>query len=732
MTSSSGKRVLLIGDSLLNRTFYVRPNTQLTSLNVPVTSLSEECLMLEESVSNSTLPRESVQGIAYIARYLRQARGKDELGITAWTGVGTEPDSGTLVAALEHCDSEATRALDGQRTRVVTRILRNITSLRIGSARAEYRPQLRFDTPARGDAGDLKERLAAADLRDIAVCLIRVLNPDFLDAGALDRARPAGAPAKSVADRVNELESEVKARCTGAVPIIDLRVLPPGLRIADPRTILCTTIGRLRDFWQRIKDDVDRGLITEGVDRARKLSATEPAEIVVRETFFHLSPLRAVVCFADRNETLVCHRPEGKNLASAELHMITAKWPTEITDGCGMVTGGDAYVAALVDGLLCDLSSDSNLLTAARWAHAALVEAVRHELGAAVDPKKAAAAVGIVEDSGPTLAEDERLDSLKRTLDRIREGRDSILYSPLDPSYLPPDSKDAKPLIAPAGGSLAGALEKLRRWLESWQPAKGRDLIAVVGESRAGKEYALKALLTNLGYTFVGPVNMSQFLAETRSIIGALRQCKDDERKTRVLLIDEVQRGDAARPLLNLMAEKEYAYFIEPSVHAAEYKAGSFSFIQHPVFLMSSVPEEDLLADLQGRLYDSLTIAPLRDRLDEIPFTLYLEIKDRISGRSLEISHRFLDALIHHDYLPRHGDKSKSGLDQRNFRALQDILTYALEYAEKRSTTPGGPVKLVSTDLPDAIRVLGAMTAPDDRFVVYPAGYKPGTYPQIT
>ena len=78
---------LLIGDTILNRTYYARPAGGLSFHAAPFSFTNEEYLELAEAPGRrQPVAETTVQGIGYIARYLGRCRSPRQ--VTAWTDLG--------------------------------------------------------------------------------------------------------------------------------------------------------------------------------------------------------------------------------------------------------------------------------------------------------------------------------------------------------------------------------------------------------------------------------------------------------------------------------------------------------------------------------------------------------------------------------------------------------------------------------------------------------------------
>ncbi len=684
---------LLIGDTILNRTYYARPAGGLSFHAAPFSFTNEEYLELAEAPGRrQPVAETTVQGIGYIARYLGRCRSPRQ--VTAWTDLGHSEELDRVVR--ESCHERSVLHLGCLGEHVAVRVLRDVTLSRVGG-HDMWRPQLRIDTPPRGPARELESAMATADVSGASLGLIRASGAEFFAHPWSGAPRPQAADLRRVADRIGDLQRWLHQRQVRAV--IDLRPIPPELRIVEPETVLCTTIGRLRDYWDLVG--------------AADIATAEP-ERVVREAFWRLAPVQAIVCYAGRAGTIVCRR--GGHATESVLQRIEMVWPPDPHGNLGMVTGGDAFVAGLIDGLLDqpdDPVGEPVGPTRRCWRRSPCPWATpsTRSTSARPSPRRAPSVPG----NPPSLT--TRGSRSWAGSSTGSGGQDELMTVP--------------GLITPEGGALATALDTLGRALDRWAPEKGKDLIAVFGESRSGKEYALARLLRSKEYTYVGPVNMHQFLQETGSIIDRLKDPEDpaDRRPPakRALLIDEIQPGDMARPLLNLMAEKSYFWYPQKK---------PLGFEEHPVFLLTSIEEGRLLDDLQGRVFVHVVVPPLRDRQEEVPFLLPRPValalgQKELGDRMLRVGLRCLDALMAYDYLPRPNPTHELGLNQRNFRALEDLIRGAVRKAEQDRRVDAALVVLKVNDLPRSVAALAAEGVTDNDFLEYPAHFQEGTYPQI-
>ena len=225
----------------------------------------------------------------------------------------------------------------------------------------------------------------------------------------------------------------------------------------------------------------------------------------IEQYFWALAP-RALLCFASDLEG----HPGTVLMVRASDHPARAgRWifplPIAYPDGggAGMVIGGDAFVAGYFGELLAaDAIDDEVLVRGAARATEALASVLPRPLGSPVELT-----------SGP-LAESPVVTCVRTTkFDRFKHAH--LQGIPPREPYL-----DGLSVIAPPGGDLRKALEKLRQNLERWEPRPGSDLIAIFGESRCGKEYPLEQLLHAQRRVMVGPVNMYQFLQEAPKVVG--------------------------------------------------------------------------------------------------------------------------------------------------------------------------------------------------------------------
>jgi len=686
------RKALLIGDTILNTTYYARPMAD-DEWQVPFAFLNEELLEIERE--HPDRPHHSVQGIGYVARALHTAgRGRP----LACTGLGGLPESmRRVVTEAAHCVELSAPAP------VVVRILRNVAFSHITSnTAAAYRPQLRLDAP-RDVSASVDEELAGlvGQLAPGDLCLIRTSTPEFLAGRAeggdshADRVHRTGA-------RVNALQRSLQT--AGAVVAIDLRPISPNLEILDSSTIVSTTFSRLRE-WA-----TGRRLVRSG--------GGVLAEI--EQYFWALAP-RALFCFAPDLEG----RPSTVLMVRASDHPARAgRWvfplPFAYPDGggAGMVIGGDAFVAGYLGEMLAaDSIGDEVLVRGAARATDALASVLPKPLGSTFEPNSGSREAVSVE----TCVRTTKFDLFKHA---------HLQGIPPREPYL----GDLN-VIAPPGGDLRKVLEKLRQDLERWAPRPGSDLIAIFGESRCGKEYPLEQLLQAQQRMMVGPVNMYQFLQETPKVVSYLRNrgamfegAASLGRYRSVLVIDEVVPDDAGRSLLNLTAEKVCRNF-EAEVDKAKSRDDPRNFSEFLVIILSSIPRERLLPDLHGRLCADIFVPPLRDRVEEIPYVIPNNL-DSGMGRweapsELRMSYLALSALLGHDFRRAHGVAQGMGLDQQNFRALQDILAYACRNALGRE--PSHPAIRLG-DLPEALHRLAYRGEPDDAGLLYS---KPGRAAQI-
>jgi hypothetical protein len=459
------------------------------------------------------------------------------------------------------------------------------------------------------------------------------------------------------------------------------------MRILDPRTVFCTTIGRLLD-WKG--------------DHPWRASPTVPNAIdLTTRSFWDLSPVRALVCCAANAGTIVIERSSA--LSKATLTVLPISWPAVDPDGCGMVVGGDAFMAAL----FAELAKGAKVLDAAGAANAAFADVLGKPLGAAAAVREDLLPAAVE----PTkTVENPALDRLVHVLERIDAGANPCPFLP--------------GVVSPTGGALELALGKLTVSLETWKPRKGKDLIAIFGESRCGKEYPLDALLEKKGLIKIGPVNMHLFLHELEGWLGELTA---DDGKTRpqhrVLFIDEVMPGDAARSLLNLMGDKK---------HRPAGARPTIDFLNHPVVLMSSMDPKAMLTDLRGRLCADVLIPPLRARWPEIPYLIPVtlrrvlggEDKERLLSCALRVSLPLLSVLLRHDWQPQPNSEAGTGLDQQNFRAFEDMLETIHRNARNKpdANAATGDLVLTEAHLPEPLKKLVFGSADAGGYLRYAPG----------
>ncbi len=662
-------RILVVGDTILNRTYRARPSL---AREVPVTFLNEELLHLSDA------PTLSIQGAAHIARYLQDADPGRSVDLVTETRSAAFP--GLLRAAVDGIGDPAGTVLevDDRSAAVVTRILRDVAASRSKGPEPDYRPQLRLDAPAvplpalLGRGRPLPAILAGAAARLGAgdLCLVRAMTREFL-AGHVDAS--AAAQARDLTHGrilavVQGLLDDLRGR--GARVVLDLRPLPLDLRIADHEAVVCTTIGRIEDA------------IAGGSRRER-----------VEAAFWRLAPARALVVFAADEGVWVALR--GDLGSRGEVVRIPVTWPNEQVDGCGMVGGGDLFVAALVDAL----ASGAGVVEAARSAAAALRVSLGAPIGARVLPADVLRARGSIHAAAAAVIHDPAGEPVLRLAEALRRGAPDVFVDKM---------------VAPAGGRSRALREELRAIFQGWRPRPGRDLVAIFGESRSGKEFPLKAVLASFGIGVLGPVNMHQFLAETGGVIAELHREVARSGGRVALVIDEVVPDDASRSLLNLMAEKSY--------HRYGTVDAPLSFVESPVILLSSIDPGRLLRDMQGRLLAAVEVAPLRQRTDEIPYLIGFFLRSALGAAlaaigEVRVSERLMAALLAHEYRPIPGAPAGAGLDQQNFRALEDLLGFLGERALARAQ--GGVLELVAADLPELLRPLAAASLRDDAWFVY-------------
>jgi len=670
---SAAARILVIGDTLLNQTMRAEP-ALLGRRRVPAAFLNEELLHLRAT------PDWTIQGAGYVARYLAESDPRRAVSLLTETRNPIFP--GVLRQLLSGIGDQAASIyeVEDRSAPVITRVLRDVAASRSMGPLPDYRPQLRIDTPplplppehGRGLALEDALEAAFAPLGPGDRCLLRTTSSELLggygarpgspasDAGEGSSARTLGAIGKVL----------TLAQAREVRMIVDLRPLPSTLDLRDPETIVSTTIGRLGDAFG---DDEDH-------------------RATVEKAFWKLSPARALICFAADEGVWVAVR--GDRRSQGELFQIPIRWPSDQGDGCGMVVGGDAFVAALVDAL----DRGATPVNAACEAAAALHRAQGQPLGEALRRSDAEASRAAIPKPVRGEIEDPAGEPVLRLAQRLRDGSAEPMWSGL---------------VAPAGGRMRGYFSELRSIFEQWRPRPGRDLVAIFGESRSGKEFPLKVALKGLGQSVLGPVNMHQFLAETGGVITELQRRSAEAGRPLALVIDEVVPDDASRSLLNLTAEKVYRRYGSD--------AAPLSFVDNPVVLLSSIDPGRLLRDMQGRLLASVEVPPLRERQDEIPFLMPMVLGEALTEAlgervadvvAVDVSVRLMAALLAHDYRPVAGAPSGFGLDQQNFRALADLVAYVAQRGLDRGT-PEGLLALRAADLPTPLGLLGPPSLDD-------------------
>ncbi len=671
-------RILVIGDTILNQTLRAEP-ALLQGRAVPAGFLNEELMTLGGA------PEWTIQGAAYVARYLSAADPQRSVALLTETRNHLFP--GLLRREIDFVGDQSSSifAVEDRSAAVITRVLRDVAASRAMGPQAKYRPQLRIDSPrgplpavcGRGPSIESAIDSAFQPLQTGDRCLLRLSCPDLLGGtGAAQDVR-----AKAAIDRVLAL-----ALARGVHMVVDLRPLPATLEIRDPNTVICTTSGRLRDAFGERENPRD----------------------TVAEALWRFTPARMVVCFAASEGVWIALR--GQQQSQGQCFCIPMTWPIGQGDGCGMVIGGDVFVAALIDAL----DRGKAPIEAASEAAAALVVAQSAPLGATIDRRQVLDLLPAIPEASCEPVEDPAGEPVHNLAASLAGGGNSVLWCGL---------------VAPAGGRMRSYFSELRAVFEQWRPRPGRDLVAIFGESRSGKEYPLKVALKGLGLGMLGPVNMHQFLAETGGVIRELQRRSAEAKHPLVLVLDEVVPDDASRSLLNLTGEKIYRSY--------DGAGEELSFVDNPVVLLSSIAPERLLRDMQGRLVASLSVPPLRERQDEIPFLLPMVFAEVLRGlpgtvreiKTIRVSVRLMAALLAHDYRPVEGAENGYGLDQQNFRALTDLLAYLIVGAVDRPSTSGA-LCLRAADLPAVLAHLGSPSLDDSdagAFLYSPPFDRPGS-----
>lgn len=650
-------KILLIGDTILNRTVLASPS--MTGQALPFTFLNEELLVADAD------PQYTLQGVGHIARLLCGSR---DWKLIVWTGVGGDDGAAKATALLrDACDAESRLDLDGTKTRVVTRVLRNVGPTRMHDDEPQYRAHLRIESHVPGEFASLDWHTEIGRIISQGdICVVRALTPSLF-----------GHTADAVNDTIEKIQQAVLG--AGSRCILDLRPIPPGFRILDPETVMISTLGRLRDHRS-----VYRKFAPE--DR------NAPAADTVLGAYWRFAPVKALVSFCGKDGVISASR--GIDPWQAAVHTATFDWPRSAPDGCGLVGAGDALVASAVAALARGVSDFG-------YVARACADAYRVAYSEVLGSTAHTGSIGRAETATPSVS---TRDSPLRA--RLMQALDLI----------PSNLKDVR-LFLPPNGKLRASYLELSQVLDGWQARKGRDLVAVFGESRSGKEFLLASVLREKQYRVVGPVNMHQFLSETRGCINELlkRDAGYAASKT-ALIIDEVTPGDSTRSLLNLLAEKKYRSYLT--------NEQELDFSAYPVILLSSIRPADMLEDLRGRLAyrKGILVPSLDERWDEIPFHMARTAWEHANRAPVWLSHRYIAAFIQHDYRPRDSNAhaEPTGMEQRNFRALEDLLLSSIRTA---ASTPmehftGMPDLILSANrVPAPMRHLVSASVADNEFL---------------
>lgn len=694
--------LIVVGETIVNVTY--RCSAPLEGSQVPYASFDEEYLELRERNLHPTV---SLQGAVPIANYWREV-GQKTYDVSICTEVANE--GGPLVPHGLF-DKSATGLGPRYVAPLVTRILRNPES-RVGNLSRRARPVFRIDRvgqlPADFKVG-LKGVIEAIPKGDRKVCLVRSVTPGFFG------KKPSDAEMKEPLKRLMQLQQDLQEQDVEL--ILDVRPIPPRLRILDRRTIVSSTIQRLRDLTGSSKDS---------------------AEDVVLDAFWKLAPCRGLLCFSafDKKDGAVfCLRDETQP-AVAKLYRGRVERPQEVDfPDAGLVSGGDAFLAAFVTEWLWPTKDEKQRAQKALgMAGAALHAATESPMGEYPQRNR----LSPLRVDGPLERQDpqgDRLHWAKRMI-RLPEGKAMQRNWPGTNVTSPRCHDRHRELIDP----LCHQLETLSKLLKNWRPHPGRDVLAIFGESRCGKEYPLKELLLHQKAFpvkeggIVGPINQFELLATIKDVANVLKT-RSEYNQPSVLLIDEIVKGDAARSLLNLLAEKKH------STQTAG-KPEELDFSKTLIILLTSIDRDELLADVRGRLAGFIEVPPLRERWMELPFALPRSLNQGLRywkpPRTLRVSHRLMSALLHYDYRARPEDElGTPGLNQQNFRAFEDILAATYRAARGQASSrdyvdwlktkrPLDRVDLQFSHLPLAIAELSPRAADDDKWFTYDLKTEPG------
>lgn len=677
MTAKLGK-ILLVGETILNVTYRADSPKKKREWITPYASFNEELLYAPD------VPSVTFQGILYIAEFLASSAPSPSNLPIVCTGLDKEDQTHPVVESVMSKYDQPPSTFHFQppySAPRVLRILRRATTGRSGSRDQSYRPQLRVDKVSDGPS-DLR-RLWKRGLKGFGrndVCFVRSVTPNFL-----------GKNPEKVVEFLNDLQSELQSKEIQLV--LDVRPIPQNLEILDERTIISSTLSRLEQLL-----DVKPG--------------TKSHREVVEKAFWRMAPALALHSFSelDRPDSaILCVRQPGvPNAAALYAARITRKSKLEEFSDAGLVVGGDAFVSAFVDRVRRGgIQSPKQAKAALGRASAALEIAMKQRLGQAVDPdnirpKRVAEIPGI-----------QKKGAFETVIANVSKGKNPFW--------------NKTGVVAPQGGSLRKELNKLAKVVRNWKSHPGRDLIAILGESRAGKEFPLTEVLLKASpktgrcdSDILGPINMHQFLADIESISKRLYDLRN---RPSVLILDEIIEGEAARSLLNLTAEKRYWDYLERDEERAKIK-----FSNCMIILLTSAKREQILRDIRSRIGCFIEIPPLRDRQVEIPYIIPMSLAKGLPEwqppKVLKVSYRFMAALLIHDYRARSflsEEKGRpTGLGQQNFRALEDMLAFAYHRSRELSHTKAVNVlKLQFRHLPEFIQNTCRNPASDGEFFVY-------------
>ena len=730
--------LVILGETIVNVTFRGSPPEG--EWTVPYASFDEPYFELRKENPDS---RVSVQGVLAIANYWKNAGGSKPRLVTA---VAREIEG----AKVETFGVQSGDLGKGYEAPVVYRFLRR-PHHRIGGGTRTIIPHLRVDQVNRSAADfetDLREQLEKLESGERTACCVRVFTPSFFE-NENESEKRAKSQGRNAITSIHAIQdAAIKA---DAELILDVRPIPREIEIRDKRTIISTTIQRLRELiGDHLKSPKDR---------------KSPKEVVT-EAYWRLAPAQGVVCFSSFDEDdggIFCVR-NPKDPSKAMLFTTCVSSPVKDKDSgeefpeSGNVVGGDAFLAAfLVEWLRYSTPTTKNevkdcAIYALSKAGEALEKTMRGRLlgdmaqHSDLDEKnpRAKHVDDVTDPRGDRLSRFiEVIELAKESPKATAEWNQKVKWS--DTEVLAADLRmgEAEDLYL---DPLRTKLDNLKKLLIDWRAHPGRDIIGVFGESRCGKEFPLKQVLLSVFENgtlskdnIVGPINQFEFLSRIEGIALELQNLQD---APSVLLIDEIVEGDSARPLLNLLAEKEYVQ------RDSQGDTETIEFKKTLIILLSSVDQEKLLTDIHGRLAGSVKIPSLSERWMELPFALPMSL-DRGAKywnppKLIRVSKRLMSALLNYEYHQRaefDASASAPGLSQQNFRAFEDILAAVYFHArgskknklwEKRHASgrvsAGADltknqrqkaIELRFEDLPLALRIVMPSSDPDDEFIEY-------------